>query len=132
MLIPTPLLVGSTYQLQGFAVVAGDDYSFCPVYGIAPQHEGQQDAATEQATLEAYLVVPIRKLWDLQELNLANFAKIRDRQVSLAVGAPMVINDLDCDIEDLAPEDFEDGFENTAHYLIALASLSKISESSVP
>ena len=40
----------------------------------------------------------------------------------------MVINELDCDMEDLSVEDFREESEETAQYLIALASLSRIGE----
>jgi len=55
--------------------------------------------------------------------------QISDRQVSMGVGAPMIINDLDCDVEDLEIEDFGEESEESAHYLIGLASLSRIGES---
>ena len=55
-----------------------------------------------------------------------NVPQTRDRQVVLAVGAPMVINDLDCDIEDLTMDDFPDESIETAQYVIAQASLSRI------
>lgn len=38
----------------------------------------------------------------------------------------MVINDLDCDIEDLTVDDFPDESLETAQYVIAQASLSRI------
>lgn len=54
--------------------------------------------------------------------------KIRDRQVSLAMGIPMVINDLDSDIEDLTQNDFPTESEETAEYVMAQANLSRISK----
>jgi hypothetical protein len=57
--------------------------------------------------------------------------QISDRQVSMAVGAPMVINDLDCDVEDLEMKDFVNEPEETAQYLIGLASLSRIGMSNI-
>ncbi|OQU98289.1 Fungal specific transcription factor domain-containing protein [Cladophialophora immunda] len=54
---------------------------------------------------------------------------IRDRQVCLSTGAPMVINDLDHDVEDLTIEDFPDESPETAQYIIAQASLNKAASS---
>lgn len=50
---------------------------------------------------------------------------IRDRQVSLSTGPPMVINDIDFDVEDLTMDDFPDEPPETARYIIAQASLNK-------
>lgn len=44
----------------------------------------------------------------------------------MGVGAPMIINDLDCDLEDLEMEDFEEGSEENAQYFLGLASFSRI------
>jgi hypothetical protein len=51
---------------------------------------------------------------------------IRDRQVSLSTGAPMVINDLDHDVEALVISDFCDEDIHIAEYMISQASLNKI------
>ncbi|EXJ93265.1 hypothetical protein A1O1_01657 [Capronia coronata CBS 617.96] len=51
---------------------------------------------------------------------------IRDRQVSLSAGTPSLINDLDCDVEELTLEDFPDESEATARYVMAQANLSRI------
>lgn len=51
---------------------------------------------------------------------------IRDRQVSLSTGAPMVINDLDHDVEPLAISDFDDDEKHIAEYMISQASLNKV------
>lgn len=50
---------------------------------------------------------------------------IRDRQISLSAGAPMVINDLDHDVEELKPGDFLDESPETANYMIAQATLNQ-------
>ncbi|OAP56667.1 hypothetical protein AYL99_08779 [Fonsecaea erecta] len=51
---------------------------------------------------------------------------IRDRQVCLSLGPPMVINDLDFDVEDLTMDDFPNESIDTARYMVAQASLNKI------
>lgn len=51
--------------------------------------------------------------------------KIRDRQVAISAGAPMIINDMDCDIELLSPEDFADESVDTVQYLIAQIDLNR-------
>jgi hypothetical protein len=43
----------------------------------------------------------------------------------------MVINDLDCDMEDLTVDDFPDELPETAAYVIAQASLARIGWSSI-
>ncbi|CAM1509691.1 Fc.00g000260.m01.CDS01 [Cosmosporella sp. VM-42] len=50
---------------------------------------------------------------------------IRDRQISFAIGVPMIINELDCDVEDPTPEDFSDESAETAYYIIGQASLNR-------
>ncbi|KAH6988863.1 fungal-specific transcription factor domain-containing protein, partial [Ilyonectria sp. MPI-CAGE-AT-0026] len=50
---------------------------------------------------------------------------IRDRQVSLSTGPPMVISDIDFDVEDLTMDDFPDETLETARYIIAQVSLNK-------
>lgn len=50
---------------------------------------------------------------------------IRDRQVSLSTGPPMVISDIDFDVEDLTMDDFPDEPPETARYMIAQVSLNK-------
>lgn len=50
--------------------------------------------------------------------------------MSLSVAAPMIINDMDTDVEELTLEDFPDEKPETAHYLIAQASLSRAGMSS--
>ncbi|KIV76821.1 hypothetical protein PV11_08681 [Exophiala sideris] len=54
---------------------------------------------------------------------------IRDRQVSLSTGTPMVINDLDHDVEDLTVDDFQEESAETARYMVAQASLNKTASS---
>ncbi|KAH8879527.1 hypothetical protein GQ53DRAFT_854621, partial [Thozetella sp. PMI_491] len=49
---------------------------------------------------------------------------IRDRQISLSLGKPMLINDHDCDVEFPVAEDFSDETPGTALYVIAQARLS--------
>ncbi|KAH7234530.1 fungal-specific transcription factor domain-containing protein [Fusarium solani] len=44
---------------------------------------------------------------------------IRDRQTSLSTGTPMVINDLDHDVEELVMEDLSDETPETARYIIS-------------
>lgn len=50
---------------------------------------------------------------------------MRDRQVCLATGAPMVINDLDFDVEDLTLDDFPDENKEIALYVISQSLLNK-------
>lgn len=52
--------------------------------------------------------------------------KICDRQMSLCLGIPMVINDLDCDVEELNHNDFPDETQDTAEYVIAQANLARV------
>ncbi|KAI8653714.1 FAD-binding PCMH-type domain-containing protein [Fusarium sp. Ph1] len=50
---------------------------------------------------------------------------IRDRQTSLSTGTPMVINDLDHDVEELVMEDLSDETPETARYIISQMELNK-------
>lgn len=45
--------------------------------------------------------------------------------MSLAMGVPMVINDLDFDVEDLTLDDFPDEAHDAAVYMISQVELSK-------
>jgi hypothetical protein len=51
---------------------------------------------------------------------------VRDRQISLSTGSPMVINDADHDVEELVPEDLPDETPETVRYLIGQIGLNKI------
>jgi hypothetical protein len=51
--------------------------------------------------------------------------QVRDRQIAISTGTPMVINDLDYDVEELVVQDFPEEAPETAHYMIAQAKLSK-------
>lgn len=51
---------------------------------------------------------------------------MRDRQVCCATGAPMVINDLDFDVEEPTLEDFSDETPEVARYIIAQSQLNRI------
>ncbi|KAL2674278.1 hypothetical protein Neosp_012729 [[Neocosmospora] mangrovei] len=51
--------------------------------------------------------------------------KIRDRQTSLSTGSPMVINDLDHDVEELVMDDLSDETPETARYIISQMELNK-------
>jgi hypothetical protein len=53
------------------------------------------------------------------------YYKIRDRQTSLSTGTPMVINDLDHDVEELVMEDLSDETPETARYIISQMELNK-------
>ena len=59
-------------------------------------------------------------------------AKIRDRQVSLSTGTPMIINDLDCDIEPLDLEDFPQESQETAKYVMLQAELNLTGKHAAP
>lgn len=50
---------------------------------------------------------------------------VRDRQISLSTGTPMVINDADHDVEELVPEDMPDESQETILYLIGQLELNK-------
>ncbi|KIL94259.1 hypothetical protein FAVG1_02822 [Fusarium avenaceum] len=50
---------------------------------------------------------------------------VRDRQIAISTGTPMVINDLDYDVEELVVQDFPEEAPETAHYMVAQAKLSK-------
>jgi hypothetical protein len=54
--------------------------------------------------------------------------KIRDRQLCLSTGTPMVINDLDHDVEELSMEDFPDENLDTARYVILQVELNRAGE----
>ncbi|KIN07227.1 hypothetical protein OIDMADRAFT_108224, partial [Oidiodendron maius Zn] len=49
---------------------------------------------------------------------------IQDRQLVLIVGVPIVINDLDCDVEDLTLDDFPSEPVETANYVIGQVGLN--------
>lgn len=53
---------------------------------------------------------------------------VRDRQISLSTGTPMVINDADHDVEELVMEDLTDETPETAQYIISQMELSKAGE----
>lgn len=50
---------------------------------------------------------------------------VRDRQVSFSTGTPMVINELDYDVEDLTMDDLARESPETARYVVAQAMLNK-------
>ncbi|KAM0468664.1 hypothetical protein ACHAP7_010646 [Fusarium lateritium] len=50
---------------------------------------------------------------------------VRDRQIAISTGTPMIINDLDYDVEELVLQDFPEEATETAQYMIAQAKLSK-------
>jgi hypothetical protein len=50
---------------------------------------------------------------------------VRDRQVSFSTGTPMVINEFDHDVEDLAMDDLREETPQTARYMIAQVTLNK-------
>ncbi|GKZ22362.1 hypothetical protein AbraCBS73388_008505 [Aspergillus brasiliensis] len=53
--------------------------------------------------------------------------KIRDRQISSGTGKPMMIDERDCDVEDLTTEDFVDGESvETAYFTISLVQIARI------
>ncbi|GKZ30766.1 hypothetical protein AbraIFM66950_010199 [Aspergillus brasiliensis] len=52
---------------------------------------------------------------------------IRDRQISSGTGKPMMIDERDCDVEDLTIEDFVDGESvETAYFTISLVQIARI------
>ncbi|OJJ73165.1 hypothetical protein ASPBRDRAFT_493470 [Aspergillus brasiliensis CBS 101740] len=52
---------------------------------------------------------------------------IRDRQISSGTGKPMMIDERDCDVEDLTTEDFVDGESvETAYFTISLVQIARI------
>lgn len=66
--------------------------------------------------------------WRYQEriaAELADIHQVRDRQTSLSTGTPMVINDLDHDVEELVMEDLPDESPQTAQYIISQMELNK-------
>ncbi|GKU07562.1 unnamed protein product, partial [Fusarium langsethiae] len=50
---------------------------------------------------------------------------VRDRQIAISTGTPMVINDMDYDVEELVVEDLEDESAETAQYIVAQCSKSR-------
>ncbi|RKK21785.1 hypothetical protein BFJ65_g4415 [Fusarium oxysporum f. sp. cepae] len=50
---------------------------------------------------------------------------VRDRQIAISTGTPMVINDEDHDVEELIEEDFPEEAPETVQYIISQVKLSK-------
>ncbi|CAG7558114.1 unnamed protein product [Fusarium equiseti] len=50
---------------------------------------------------------------------------VRDRQIAISTGTPMVINDMDYDVEELVVEDLSDEPRETAQYIVAQVKLNK-------
>ncbi|KAG5775603.1 hypothetical protein H9Q73_010731 [Fusarium xylarioides] len=50
---------------------------------------------------------------------------VRDRQIAISTGTPMVINDEDHDVEELVEEDFPEEAPETVQYIISQVKLSK-------
>ncbi|RBR20346.1 uncharacterized protein FIESC28_05310 [Fusarium coffeatum] len=50
---------------------------------------------------------------------------VRDRQIAISTGTPMVINDMDYDVEELVVEDLADEPIETAQYIVAQVKLNK-------
>ncbi|KAL6916285.1 hypothetical protein FSST1_007780 [Fusarium sambucinum] len=50
---------------------------------------------------------------------------VRDRQIAISTGTPMVINDMDYDVEELVVEDLADESAETAQYIVAQVKLNK-------
>ena len=57
-------------------------------------------------------------------------SQIRDRQIALSIGTPMIINDQDCDIEPLTVEHFPHDPPETAKYMILQAELNETGRTS--
>ncbi|GFF50406.1 hypothetical protein IFM46972_09040 [Aspergillus udagawae] len=52
---------------------------------------------------------------------------IRDRQISSGTGKPMMVDERDCDVEELTTEDFVDGESiKTAYFTISLVRIARI------
>jgi hypothetical protein len=50
--------------------------------------------------------------------------QIRDRQISISLGKPMIIHDSDCDVELLREDDLKGESRDTVAYALAQARLS--------
>ncbi|KAF0640694.1 hypothetical protein FPSE5266_20193 [Fusarium pseudograminearum] len=50
---------------------------------------------------------------------------VRDRQIAISTGTPMVINDMDYDVEELVMDDLIDESAETAQYIVAQVKLNK-------
>lgn len=50
--------------------------------------------------------------------------QIRDRQISISLGKPMIINDDDCDVNFPTGDDLPGESQDTISYILAQASLS--------
>nr|RBQ89578.1 hypothetical protein FVER53263_05712 [Fusarium verticillioides] len=50
---------------------------------------------------------------------------VRDRQIAISTGTPMVINDEDHDVEELSEEDFTEEGPETVQYIVSQVKLSK-------
>ena len=97
-----------------------------PMYGNAPEYTEQQDGTRSQKPLETNLVDSLCEFHEFSSCNcLLSILQIRDRQTSLSVGTPMVINDLDCDAEELTVDDFPNDSEETILYIMTQATLSR-------
>jgi hypothetical protein len=75
------------------------------VHGYAQKHHEKPDVKNRSNLLEIYLV-SICEFHSSHKTELHQ-VQIRDRQLALAIGVPMVINDLDCDVEELTFNDFQ-------------------------
>ncbi|PTD07899.1 D-lactate dehydrogenase [cytochrome], mitochondrial [Fusarium culmorum] len=53
---------------------------------------------------------------------------VRDRQIAISTGTPMVINDMDYDVEELVAEDLVDESVETAQYIVAQRQCNKSKE----
>ncbi|CAG1997840.1 unnamed protein product [Fusarium graminearum] len=53
---------------------------------------------------------------------------VRDRQIAISTGTPMVINDMDYDVEELVVEDLVDESVETAQYIVAQRQCNKSKE----
>ncbi|KAF5974136.1 cutinase transcription factor 1 beta [Fusarium coicis] len=51
--------------------------------------------------------------------------QVRDRQIAISTGTPMVINDEDHDVEELSEEDFTEEGPETVQYIVSQVKLSK-------
>lgn len=106
-------------------MVAGWYDSLCAVHEYASQGAAQECPTRTRAHVASYLVVTIRTCCiGCYIALLSRFDQIRDRQISISLGKPMIIHDSDCDVEALGEVDLKGESPETIAYVLAQARLS--------
>ncbi len=77
--------------------------------------------------MEAHLVVSLCEYVSSDKKPQLK-GQVRDRQIAISTGTPMVINDQDHDVEGLVEQDFAEEAPETVQYIISQVKLSKASK----